>query len=177
MEEEGVNCIFDITTNNVLATMRQSLSDKEVLLDNQATISIFKNKNLLKNIRNINKPILVNGISGVQIKVTQVGDYDWYGEVYYSPKVSANVLCYYDVAQLFPVVYNDDIFTVNISQYESPKIFAPKNKLYILIDENVKDNYGDRESVFLNTVENNEMLLSKSQVEAVKKSKKFNSKP
>jgi len=171
MEEEGVNCIFDITTNNVLATMRQSLSDKEVLLDNQATISIFKNKNLLKNIRNINKPILVNGISGVQIKVTQVGDYDWYGEVYYSPKVSANVLCYYDVAQLFPVMYNDDIFTVNISQYESPKIFAPKNKLYVLIDENVKDNYGDRESIFLNTVENNEMLLSRSQVEAAKKVK------
>ena len=171
MEEEGVNCIFDITTNNVLATMRQPLSDMEILLDNQATISIFKNKNLLTNIRSISKPILVNGISGVQIKVNQVGDYDWYGEVYYSPNVSANVLCYYDVAQSFPVVYNDDTFTVNISPYESPKVFVPKNKLYILVEQNVKDNYVGQESIFLNTVENNEMLFSRSQVEAAKKVK------
>jgi hypothetical protein len=55
--------------------MTQGLSKTEVLLDNQASISIV-NPCLLKNVRKANHRVRVKGAGGTQLIVNQVGDLD-----------------------------------------------------------------------------------------------------
>lgn len=64
-----------------------------VLLDTGASAHLFCNDSLLSNIRAATRPINVTGIAGT-IRVTLVGDFGDFGEVYYSPEVSVNILAF-----------------------------------------------------------------------------------
>jgi hypothetical protein len=66
-----------------------------VLLDNQATVSIFKSSRLLTNIRAADPQdiVTVKGINGqAELIIDRVGDTADFGTVYYCPQASANVL-------------------------------------------------------------------------------------
>lgn len=161
-EEEEINCVFD-----VLATSRQSLSNKDILLDNQATISVFNNKALLKDIQPIKYPIFINGIGGNKIEINHKGVYDWFGEVYYSPDVTANILCFHDVATNFQVDYDNDqnLFKVYISSESNPKLFVAKNKLYKLSS--------DQDRNYVNLTQTDQLILSNAQVQNANKVRKY----
>jgi hypothetical protein len=65
---------------------------KVVLLDNQANVSLFGNKAVLRNIRELESPMFVSGIGEDEVLVTLCGDLPGIGEVMYRPHCPTNVL-------------------------------------------------------------------------------------
>lgn len=68
-------------------------SDTDVLLDNQAGRSIFKNRALLTDIAEIN-PFFIGGIDGTSrgLRIKEDGDFEGLGRVGYDGKAAANIL-------------------------------------------------------------------------------------
>ena len=155
-KDEEIYCVLDSTKVCYKVSNNDQLSEWDVLLDSQASISLFKNKELLTNIKTIKNPIKVNGIGGADLIVDKIGDYSWFGTVYYEPKASANVLCLADVAAKFDVTYGDKEFVV--TTYDTTKHFIQKNKLHVL------QNF-DNENILLNTVFENKKIFTKREIE------------
>jgi hypothetical protein len=151
-------------------TMRTEEEKKyNILADNQATVSIFKERSLLKNVRKIKDAVTINGIGG-EISVDEVGDYDFFGEVYYSPKASANVLCFYDLQMKFDLAYDRNTFTVSLPDGRQI-LFEPEGKLYVYNDPpEVK---GRIEHCNVQTVKENEMIYTKREVNAAKQAQEL----
>lgn len=87
---------FNIQVQAAAAFNSAAPSDpKDVLLDNQATVSIFKCPLLLTNIRDAapEEIVSVKGINGnADLTIDQVGETEDFGTVYYCSQASANVL-------------------------------------------------------------------------------------
>ena len=86
----------------------EGLGSAEVLLDNQANISIMK-PDLLRMLEPDEKPIRVNGVGGVQLVVIETGYLHDYFRVYATANVKANVLCFADVEELYEITYDQCI--------------------------------------------------------------------
>ena len=69
---------------------------EDVLLDSQASVSVFCNKSLLSDIRASSKQITLNGVqSGASgINICEEGNFRKLGKVYFSTKTAANILSY-----------------------------------------------------------------------------------
>jgi hypothetical protein len=71
-------------------------SKYDVLLDNEASLNIFSNRNLLTGVRDAEKKVMVGGIqrgaSGV--KVTEEGEFRDVGTVYVNDSATANILSF-----------------------------------------------------------------------------------
>ena len=82
--------LTDTTEHRVLFT------DFDILLDNEASISIFRNPRLLGPIHDAVKPITIKGVqsSATGILVPKEGEFRDLGKVYYSSKASANILSF-----------------------------------------------------------------------------------
>ena len=65
-----------------------------VHLDNQASVSVFKDSHLLHNIREADEPVTISGITGSSFKSYLVGDFRDLGTVYYHPSAISNLLCF-----------------------------------------------------------------------------------
>ena len=78
-----------------------------VILDNAASVSVIRDKQLLSNIRTAAKTIDVSGISpGGSITLGQVGEFFDLGTVYYSAQATANVLSLAEMEDRHEVIYN-----------------------------------------------------------------------
>ena len=86
----------DLETAYVTACEKVLFSQFDVLLDSQASVNVFCNRSLLKNVRESDRHIVLNGVQagadGVTIK--QEGDFDEVGKVYFSKGSTANILSY-----------------------------------------------------------------------------------
>ncbi len=110
--------------------MTKGLSPSEVLLDNQANISIVHPR-LLKNVRDSEHQIWVKGVGGVQLIVDKVGDLDGFFQVYASEHTTANVLCFADVEDRYAITYKKGrAFTVRLVEGKTVE-FVRRNKLYV----------------------------------------------
>ena len=87
-DEEGT--IYVTTSETVL------FSINDVLLDSQASVNVFCNPLLLKNVRKSDRQVLLNGVqSGAAgVTITQEGDFNDVGKVYFSAEATANILSY-----------------------------------------------------------------------------------
>jgi hypothetical protein len=56
-----------------------------ILCDNELTVDVLKNKDILTKIRKTNKPIRLKVIEGNTLEVNQEGELLGYGWVYYHP--------------------------------------------------------------------------------------------
>ena len=67
----------------------------DVLLDNEAPLNIFSNKDLLTDVRQSDRSIKVSGIqSGGGVNVNREGEFGEFGTVFYSSDASANILSF-----------------------------------------------------------------------------------
>ena len=66
----------------ILMAGRTNLNTYDVLLDNQASVSIFREPKLLKNIRRAERPVSISGINSTLV-VDLVGDTDYFETVKY----------------------------------------------------------------------------------------------
>jgi hypothetical protein len=76
-----------------------------VLLDNQSTVDIFYNHDLLQNIRTVNERMYIHCNAGIQW-TNQQGDLPGYGRVWYCPSAIANILSLHNVQNRCRVVYD-----------------------------------------------------------------------
>ena len=89
-DDDSIEAAF-VTTNEVALFTRS-----HVLLDNQASVNIFCNANLLTDIRKSQHAILLNGVQleAKGVRVDQEGDFGEIGPVYYSRRATANILSF-----------------------------------------------------------------------------------
>jgi hypothetical protein len=66
----------------LMATNEQVIDPIWILCDNESTVDIAKNKDMLMNIHKTNKPIQLIGIGGCRTVGEQEGDLPGYGTVY-----------------------------------------------------------------------------------------------
>jgi hypothetical protein len=112
---EGSDQVQVVTATTLMTRARVlTMSNKEsidpmwILCDNESTVDIVKNKNMITNIRQTKKPIEITGIGGEPTRVQQEGDLLGYGAVYFHPDVTANILSFNRMTKRFKsVVYNN----------------------------------------------------------------------
>jgi hypothetical protein len=80
------------------------LAPTEVLLDNQANISII-HPMLLKNVQLLERQIKVKGMGGLQLIVDEGGIVVGLFPVYASENTIANVLSFADIEDLYDITY------------------------------------------------------------------------
>lgn len=106
---------LNISTNN------KANSDKIVILDSGSTISLFKSKNLVRNIREAPNKIELDTNAGSRI-VDQVGDIDGLSTVYFHENGIANIFALKDLRKKYQVTYDskkEDAFVVNAHERKS----------------------------------------------------------
>ena len=86
---------------------KHPISRTWILLDNQATVDIFGNPDLLRNIHGTATPLHIQGITGVQM-ITQQGDLPGHGLVWYNPHVSVNILSMAKLKQQYHITYDSN---------------------------------------------------------------------
>ena len=104
-----------------MTTSSTKLRKHDVLLDNQATTSIFREASLLTNIREGDYDLIIKGIGRCEVKTNLIGDFGFFGPVNYCPDAITNVLSFAEVKDNHKVHWdnNDDAFTMETDAGES----------------------------------------------------------
>jgi len=162
------------------------LNENWVLLDTQSNCDIFRNKKLLKNIRNHEGPGLLLQSNGGEMRTQAVGDVDGYGTVWFSPSSMANILSFTNVRKRFRVTIDtgpDDAFPKIIVHRSNGKEMVFREHamgLYVhdvskatntdKHNDNLMHNY---DYSFVNTVVNLESQFSKHDIKRAKSALKL----
>jgi hypothetical protein len=121
-----------------------------VLLDNQSTVDVFCNANLLSNIRTTKGSLVIHCNAG-KANTNMVGEFDCYGTVWYHPDGIANLLSLAKVKNKFKATYNssdDNKFIVHKPTGQRLKFIQSSSGLYYFDTQNVS-------TMLVNTVANN----------------------
>jgi len=87
-EDDNNNCNFA----NILCKQSPSVVSKHwILLDNQSTVYVFQNRDLLTNIRDTGKQMRIHCNASITT-TTLMGDLPGYGKVWFHPQGIANIL-------------------------------------------------------------------------------------
>ena len=149
------------------------------MIDNQSTVDLFYNSDLLTNIREVDDYIIVHCNAG-NIKVQMMGDLPGYGAVWYYEDGIANILSLFRVSLRFHVQY-DSRATGSFIVYKNngtSREFKPSTKGLYYSDYNnnnetilLNDHYSSNEGV--NTVSENLMKFTQRQVNDAKTARRF----
>ena len=138
VDEEGYE--KDDEEESVYVTTSETVlfSKHDVPLDSQASVNIFCNSRLLKNVRKSDRQVLLNGVqSGASgVRVTQEGDFEDIGKVYFSAEATANILSY--------AVMVDEGNSVSYNQLQDRFELRPvgSNLVYSFCRKNVRGSEG-----------------------------------
>lgn len=113
-----------------------------ILLDNQSTVDVFANGNLLKNIRTVPAGYMdIHCNAGVS-STNLMGDLPGYGPVWYNPKGIANILSLSRVQDRgYRITYDSDdgpVFTIHKADGSPPRRFHQSERGLFFLD--TKDN-------------------------------------
>jgi hypothetical protein len=129
-----------------------------ILLDNQSTVNLFLNKELLTNIRTMDRVMKIRCNAGV-MRTSMIGDLPGYdGEVWYNPTGIANILSLSDVEKYHQVTYDsraEKAFVVHKADGNERRFKQSKKGLFYL-DTNRKSG-----TVLINTVAGNKISNAK----------------
>jgi hypothetical protein len=127
--------------------------DTWILLDNQSTVDVFHNKNLLVNIRPTNTSMNIHCNAGVT-NTNLIGDLPGYGTVWYHPKGIANIL------SLSKVKNNGNRVTYDSAAGNEFHVHKPDGKVRVFSESErglyfMDASASKTENLFVNTVEDN----------------------
>jgi hypothetical protein len=134
-DEAAVNAVWEanafvtVRTYQINAVGFSGFKSTEVLLDNQADISIIRPE-LLRQVQPTSEVVRVNGVGGVQLELRETGYLDNFFQVYTSTETRVNVLSFSDVEELYPITYGPFVgFTVHTSVGDM--LFEKKGKMHV----------------------------------------------
>lgn len=150
----------------VIPVVQERQDECAVLIDSQATISIFKNRDLLQNIRPTEKTYLVKGINAAEgdLAVVMKGDYLEFGEVLFHEDAVANVLSWSEVENAHRIEYK-----------QADKCVEVTTSIRTYVFKNVRGHYTyyhDQHNVIVTSVAENESQFSRREIELAKEVKR-----
>ena len=160
--------VVDSENEQFCALTSGGLGNNQILLDNQASISIFKDKELLTDIASSKNSTTIQGIGGA-INVDEEGNFADICRVLYSPKSPANILSMSEMVSQGHIVKYEGI----------PDEFhlTTKNKQTLIFSRPTKEKGSlyvyDGSEFALHTIENRERLYTKREVAAAKEAIRF----
>jgi len=120
-------CTF--STYQVNAVSDSRFKQTEVLIDNQADISIVHPR-LLRNIMAADKKVKINRVGGHQFTVSETGYLDPFFSVYASTQTKANILSFAQVEDQYPITYTpQEAFTVHLPKGDI--VFRRRDGMYV----------------------------------------------
>ena len=154
-----------------------SLSDWEVLSDNECAVPIFRNRRLLSNLRAAPEPLSFIGITGSDnaLEVNMIGDLDGFGTVYYHPDAQADVLSWGECFKLgcrMEWVQERNHFTITTSDGSTTRVFCCKDGLY---KSDFCREAHPRVQAYASTVEENKKLFTQRELKEIETAVKFRS--
>jgi len=143
---EGFAFVQDVTCN---MNDKAGIPDSWILLESQSTVVVFKNKKLLKNIRDAKKALSLHCNARIAM-VNKVSDLPGYGTVWFYEDGIANILSLNNVKKKYRVTYDStayDCFEVHKAD-GTKRVFKPSKKglFYSCVNNDV---------AFVTTVEDN----------------------
>ena len=173
-EEVNFEAVYVHSTETVLHNQHNPLWEDLVLCDHCASASIFKNKNLLTNLRS-SGIVTFTGIGG-SIDVNQQGDFGDFGTVAYDERATFNVLSVDSLPTSSIVTYNhaERCHTISIKNktYDF-KVPYGKKGLPVRRFPHVNQNLASTSHILANTVAQNESLYTKREVEEAKQAQEL----
>ena len=139
------------------------LGPMDVLLDDGANVSVYYNEELLSNIREAGY-FEVSGIGPGVVSRTKVGDTSDFGTVRYMPEGRANILCFDDVAELYPITWDQANREFRVQTASGTYTFRRTGKLYVCDFSQPPEPLRDEDIVLLATVSDNEKLYCRRDV-------------
>jgi len=125
---EGFAFVQDVICN---MNDKARTPDNWILLDSQSTVDMFKNKKLLKNIRDAKMALSLHCNAGIAM-VNKIGDLPGYGTVWFYEDGIANILSLNNVKKKYRVTYDStayDCFEVHNAD-GTKCVFKPSKRGY-----------------------------------------------
>jgi len=150
---------------SVETALVSELGEGVIVLDNGATHHLFRDKNLLQNLRDLDNPVSYNGVGG-RINVTKGGDLPNIGLVHYSPEAPVNILSFSTLRRAcirLEYDYDNDTWLVQATVGKPVRFVRNDSGLYV---------YHLRfKSIHMATVTDNEARYTKREVEGAKRAR------
>ena len=150
----------------------------DVLLDNEASLNIFSNKELLTNIRKSQRQIKVSGIeTGGGVSVHREGEFGEFGTVFYSEAASANILSFASQVDAGAAIRYDhlsDCFTLqpkgsdNVYSFGRKTVPGTEGKFYSCDWRDIEAG-----TVFVATVDENLKAFTKREIKRARKAREL----
>ena len=172
-DDEECSFMFMTKATVMPSVTGKKIDEDEILLDSESQASVIRNKKLLTNIRKAKTTLHIYGANsdGVPLTTDQVGDLGDFGEVYFHPKMRANVLSFALVRKSNVISFDNDRnrFTVT-SPSGMNYFFVERRRLYTCIWG--KDQGEDVESL-VSTVAENEKRYPANLVRRAKEARRL----
>lgn len=150
-------------------TQLRDIPDTWVLLDSQSTVSVFRNKKLLKNIKNLQETMTLITNGGTMLS-NMKGDVIYFGPVWYNEHSLANILSLSQLRKCCRVTMDTDkeaAIVVHRKDGSTMKFLEYTTGLYFYDTAQNNSNHSKsnvNNYCFVNTVANNKTMFTKRQI-------------
>ena len=138
-----------------------------ILLDNQSSVSVFCNKDLVQNIRKSNDGNMHLSTNGGVLVTSKKADLPQWGELWFNESAITNIISYAEMADRYRITYDsgkEDAFIVHLSDDKTVRFARRGNNLYV-IKPPIKG------VQLLNTIEENKTFYTQRQFDKAKRAR------
>jgi hypothetical protein len=121
----------------VLAAPSRRLPEGAILLDTQASLHIFRDRDKLENVRPTSATYTIAGVNSTAapLQIDQQGDYRDIGPVLYHPEAAANILSWSKLEDKFTIDYNQSEERITVGVPSNSIVFTKHNGHYMQCDD------------------------------------------